>query len=88
MAARAGSESSYSDIPGISPKVLTARLKELGEKGVVIRKVRHTSPPSVEYSLTDTGQELLPVIDAIVKVGTRLKEGPMAAPRAGARRWA
>ncbi len=76
----------YSDIPGISPKMLTARLKELGEKGVVIRKVGHTSPPSVEYSLSATGRELLPVIDAIVKVGTRLKEGAMAADASARRR--
>lgn len=75
----------YSDIPGISPKVLTARLKELGEKGVVIRKVKPTMRPSVEYSLSETGRELLPVIDAIVKVGTRLKEGAAVAPRGGAR---
>ncbi len=68
--------------------MLTARLKELGEKGVVIRKVKPTLRPSVEYSLSDTGRELLPVIDAIVKVGTRLKEGTIAAPRAGARRRA
>lgn len=68
------------DIPGISPKMLTARLRELGEKGVVIRKVAPTSPPSVEYSLTVLGKELLPVIDTIVRVGTRLKEGAMAAP--------
>jgi len=78
----------YSDIPGISPKVLTARLKELGEKGVVIRKVKPTLRPSVEYSLSHTGRELLPVIDAIVKVGTRLKEGAMVAPRADAKRRA
>ncbi|MGH8129682.1 MAG: winged helix-turn-helix transcriptional regulator [Steroidobacteraceae bacterium] len=70
------------DIPGISPKMLTARLKELGEKGVVIRKVVPTSPPSVEYSLSELGRELLPVINSIVKVGTRLKEGAMAAPAA------
>ncbi len=76
----------YSDIPGISPKMLTARLIELGEKGVVIRKVKPTLRPSVEYSLSDTGRELLPVIDAIVKVGARLKEGANAEPRAGSRR--
>lgn len=78
----------HRDIPGISPKVLTARLKELGEKGVVIRKVKPTLRPSVEYSLSETGRELLPVIDAIVKVGTRLKEGAMVTPRAGAKRRA
>ena len=60
------------DIPGISAKVLTARLRELEEKGVVDRIVAPTSPPSVEYSLSDLGRELVPVIDSIVRVGTRL----------------
>ena len=65
----------YRDIPGISPKMLTTRLKELEVKGVVIREVVPTSPPSVEYSLSELGRELVPVIDAIVRVGTRLREG-------------
>ena len=62
------------DIPKISPKLLTARLRELESKGVVAREVMPSSPPSVEYSLTDVGHELIPVIDAIVKVGTRLRD--------------
>jgi DNA-binding HxlR family transcriptional regulator len=62
------------DIPRISPKVLTARLKALESKGVVTREVMPTSPPSVEYALSDVGHELIPVINAIVKVGTRLRE--------------
>lgn len=62
----------YKDIPGISPKMLTARLRELMTKGVVIRDVAPTSPPSVEYTLSELGRELIPVIDTIVKVGTRL----------------
>lgn len=74
------------DIPGISPKMLTARLRELGEKGVVIRKVVPTSPPSVEYSLSVLGRELLPVIDSIVRVGTKLREGAAIVPRPAARR--
>ncbi|HXF79485.1 MAG TPA: helix-turn-helix domain-containing protein [Usitatibacter sp.] len=64
------------DIGGISAKMLTARLRELEEKGVVEREVVPTSPPSVEYSLSELGQELVPVIDSIVRVGTRLIEGP------------
>jgi len=60
------------DIPGISPKVLTARLRVLESKGVVRRTVVPSSPPSVEYALSDLGQELVPVIDAIVRVGTKL----------------
>jgi len=63
-----------SDIPGISAKVLTTRLRELEDQGVVARAVRPTSPPSVEYALTDLGGELIPAIDAIVRVGHKLKE--------------
>ena len=66
------------DIPGISPKMLAARLRTLEQKGVVIRQVTPTSPPSVEYSLSALGRELVPVIDAIVRVGTRLKDGESA----------
>ena len=61
------------DIPPISPKVLTTRLRELEERGVVSRQVKPTSPPSVEYSLTELGQELVPAIEGIVKVGQKLK---------------
>lgn len=63
------------DIPGVSAKVLTTRLRELEAKGVVAREVKPTSPPSVEYSLTELGRELLPAIDAIVAVGHKLKHG-------------
>ena len=62
------------DIPVISAKVLTARLRSLEEKGVVIREVKPTSPPSVEYSLTDLGQQLVPAINAIAQVGHKLKQ--------------
>ena len=61
------------DILPISAKVLTARLRELEENGVVSRLVKPTSPPSVEYSLTDLDAELVPAIDSIVSVGHRLK---------------
>lgn len=61
------------DIPRVSPKMLTARLRILEEKGVVTREVMPTSPPSVEYDLTGLGRELIPVIQAIVRVGERLK---------------
>lgn len=61
------------DIPRISAKVLSQRLKELESKGVVTREVMPTTPPSAEYGLTPLGRELLPAIDAIVKVGEKLK---------------
>jgi DNA-binding HxlR family transcriptional regulator len=60
------------DISGISAKMLAARLKALEEKGVVTREVTPTSPPCVEYELSELGRELVPVINTIVRVGTRL----------------
>jgi DNA-binding HxlR family transcriptional regulator len=63
------------DVPAISPKMLTTRLRDLEEKGVVVREVVPTSPPSVEYSLSVLGRELIPVINSIVRVGTRIREG-------------
>ena len=68
------------DIPRISPKMLTARLRKLEQKGVVVREVMPSSPPSVEYSLSELGHELLPVIDSIVRVGTRLRDEVVPAP--------
>ena len=65
----------HRDMPGISPKMLTARLRGLEKKRVITRKVVPSSPPSVEYALSELGRELLPVIDTIVKVGTRLLRG-------------
>ena len=62
------------DIKGVSAKMLTARLKKLEEAGVIHRNVMPTSPPTVEYSLSELGQELKPAITAIVNVGHRLKK--------------
>jgi DNA-binding HxlR family transcriptional regulator len=44
-----------------------------------------TSPPSVEYSLSELGRELVPVINTIVRVGTRIREGTMGRTAAAAR---
>ena len=62
------------DIPPISAKVLSTRLKELEARGVLSRRIRDTSPPSVEYSLTTVGAGLIPALEAIVAVGHQLKE--------------
>ena len=62
------------DIKNISAKVLTQRLRELEELGVIHRAVMSTSPPSVEYSLSELGEELMPAIAAIISVGHRLKQ--------------
>ena len=61
------------DIPPVSAKVLSQRLRELEGRGVVKRTVQPTTPPSVEYSLTSLGQDLIPALNAIVEVGHKLK---------------
>ena len=61
------------DIPGVLPKVFSARLKRLERDGIFTRQVMPTSPPTVEYALTDFGRELTPAIEAIVQVGHKLK---------------
>lgn len=61
------------DIPPISAKVLSQRLRELESRGVITRTIQPTTPPSVEYALTGLGQELVPALSAIVDVGHKLK---------------
>ena len=63
-----------SDIPPISAKVLSARLSELEARGVLVRHVKPTSPPSVEYELTELGAELIPALEGIVAVGHKIKQ--------------
>jgi DNA-binding HxlR family transcriptional regulator len=53
------------EIDGISPKVLTQRLRELERDGVITRKVYASVPPKVEYNLTPLGQTLIGLLDAI-----------------------
>jgi len=60
------------DIPRISARVLSARLRELEARGMVTRHVLDTSPPSAEYALTELGRELLPAIHALAGVGQKL----------------
>jgi DNA-binding HxlR family transcriptional regulator len=61
------------DIDGVSAKVLSQRLQRLQSDGIVTRTVMPTSPPTVDYELTDFGREILPAVDAIVDVGHRIK---------------
>ncbi len=61
------------DIPPVSAKVLSTRLSELEARGIIERKVLPTSPPSVEYNLTEIGKEIVPALDALVAVGHKLK---------------
>jgi DNA-binding HxlR family transcriptional regulator len=61
------------DIPPVSAKVLSQRLRELETRGVLLRTVQPTSPPSVEYTLTPLGQELTPAMSAHIEDGHKRK---------------
>jgi DNA-binding HxlR family transcriptional regulator len=56
----------------VSAKVLTTRLRELEERGLVQRTVLATSPPSVEYRLTELAHEIQPVLLAIAELGAKV----------------
>lgn len=56
-------------IPKITQKMLTQQLKDLEENGLVNRTIYPTVPPMVEYSLTDVGRELIPILEAMDKWG-------------------
>ena len=61
-------------VKGITQKVLSYCLKELEEEGLVVRKDYKTTPPKVEYSLTDVGYSLLPVLNSMASWGTDYKK--------------
>lgn len=58
-------------LPRITPRMLTQQLRELERDGLVNRKVYAEVPPRVEYSLTETGRTLRPVLDALMKWGEK-----------------
>ena len=57
-------------LEGISPRTLSLRLRALEEEGIVERRTYPEVPPRVEYQLTDKGEALLPIIDAMREYGT------------------
>lgn len=52
-------------IPGLSDRLLSERLKELEAEGLVVRTVTPSTPVRVEYTLTETGADLLPVVKSV-----------------------
>jgi DNA-binding HxlR family transcriptional regulator len=52
-------------VAGISPRMLSERLRDLEQAGLIERTVLPTSPPTVEYRLTPRGRRLAPVIEAM-----------------------
>ena len=56
-------------LPDVTAQMLTAQLRELEADGVIHRNVYQQVPPKVEYSLTDFGKTLIPVISIMVSWG-------------------
>lgn len=61
-------------IPHISDKMLTAQLRELEADGYIHREVYPVVPPKTEYSLTEKGREVIPLISRIRDYGNQLIE--------------
>ncbi|PLR80907.1 transcriptional regulator [Bacillus canaveralius] len=57
--------------PKITQKMLSSQLKELIEDGVVLRTAYPEVPPRVEYSLTELGQTLMPIIEMMYEWGKK-----------------
>ena len=62
------------DLAGISQKVLTDSLRSMEADGIIDRTVYAEVPPRVEYALSEIGETLRPVIDAMAEWGGKYKD--------------
>lgn len=58
----------------VTQKVLTAQLRQMEQSGLLTRKVYAEVPPRVEYTLTETGYSLKPILDSMVVWGSAYQE--------------
>ncbi|MFB5191970.1 winged helix-turn-helix transcriptional regulator [Alicyclobacillus fastidiosus] len=56
-------------LPNVTPKMLTMQLRELEEDGIIHRKVYQQVPPKVEYTLTEHGKRLIPILELMYEWG-------------------
>ncbi|ACC98551.1 putative transcriptional regulator [Elusimicrobium minutum Pei191] len=61
-------------IGSVTQKVLTSNLREMEKHGLVLRKVYAEVPPRVEYSLSEKGLSLRPVLDSLYKWGEKYQK--------------
>lgn len=62
------------NLPKVSQKVLSRQLKSMEVDNIIDRKVYPVVPPKVEYSLTDTGRKLIPILEMMHKFGAEYLE--------------
>lgn len=65
------------DIPQITQKMLTQQLRDLEAHGIVEREVYAEAPPRVEYTLTDYGRSLEPILDAMCHWGQNYRQNQL-----------
>jgi DNA-binding HxlR family transcriptional regulator len=61
-------------IPGITQRMLVSQLRELEEDLIIHREVYPVVPPKVEYSLTERGESLMPILDSMYEWGKNYME--------------
>ncbi len=57
-------------VPQVTPKMLTQQLRDLERDGLIDRKVYAVVPPKVEYSLSEFGKSLIPILDIMCHWGS------------------
>lgn len=67
-------------VPEATAKMLTQQLRELERDGLITRTVYPVVPPKVEYALTERGESLFPILQAMYVWGSRLLEGEGVCP--------
>ena len=63
----------HKSLEGISQKVLTSNLREMESDGIISREVFADVPPRVEYSLSELGESMRPILDAMQEWGENYK---------------
>ena len=71
----------HREISRVAQKTLTQHLRELEQDGIVARKVYPSVPPKVEYSLTQYGETLRPILQLMCQWGQRHRKRRVPAPR-------
>lgn len=62
------------NLEGISQKVLTDSLRSMEDDGIIMRTVYPEVPPRVEYALSETGESMRPILNAMYDWGTNYKK--------------